>query len=108
MWAILRNRGVGGVKFRRQVWIGRFVVDFVCLERKLVIEVDGDSHAGREAEDTSRTAWLESEGFRVLRFNNDDVMHNLDGCASIIEQALTLPPGDAGRAPPSPLQGEGS
>ena len=107
LWQAIRNRKVADAKFRKQTWLGPFLVDFFCAEARLVIEVDGDTHAHQQDYDARRTAWIEREGFRVIRFSNDDVMRNLDGVVSAIEQALTLPPGSAGRAPPSPLQGEG-
>ncbi|HEX7656969.1 MAG TPA: endonuclease domain-containing protein [Sphingomonas sp.] len=107
LWQAIRNRKVADAKFRKQTWLGPFLVDFFCAEARLVIEVDGDTHAHQQDYDARRTAWIEREGFRVIRFSNDDVMRNLDGVVSAIEQALTLPPGSAGRAHPSPLQGEG-
>ena len=76
LWRHLRQRHVAGRKFRRQHPIGRYVLDFVCLETKLVIELDGGQHADREAEDQGRTAWLEARGYRVLRFWNTEVFEN--------------------------------
>ena len=70
LWRILRSRQLEGFKFRRQHSIGRYVVDFVCLERKVVIEVDGGHHAERFEADSERTKYLESEGFRVIRLWN--------------------------------------
>ena len=67
MWRILRNRQLAGFKFRRQQPLGRFIVDFVCFSHRLIIEIDGSQHADNAA-DAQRTAWLEREGFRVLRF----------------------------------------
>ena len=68
LWAALRLRQIEGYKFRRQRPIGPYIVDFVCLEKSLVIEVDGGQHEGQLVHDTSRDAWLESQGYRVLRF----------------------------------------
>jgi len=108
LWSALRNRQIGGAKFRKQVWLGPYLVDFYCAAAKLAVEVDGDTHAHQQDYDEQRTAWLASEGFRVIRFSNDDVMRNVNGVAGAIELALTLPLDCAERGPPSPLQGEGS
>jgi very-short-patch-repair endonuclease len=81
LWEALRGRRLGGFKFIRQVSIGPYYADFVCRERKLVIEVDGASHS-TEAElqgDEIRTAYLASLGYRVHRAWNDDIYRNLDG-----------------------------
>jgi very-short-patch-repair endonuclease len=107
LWAALRNRQVADAKFRKQVWLGRYLIDFFCADAKLAIEVDGDSHAHQQDYDEQRTAWLSSEGFRVIRFSNDEVMRNLDGVVLAVQQSLTLPLGCAERAPPSPQEGEG-
>lgn len=81
LWTILRNRQLDGYKFRRQKPIGRFIVDFFCDDAKLVIEIDGDTHAGREGYDINRTKWLENEGYQVIRFKNDDILTNLENVA---------------------------
>ncbi|MHC1784413.1 MAG: endonuclease domain-containing protein [Anaerolineaceae bacterium] len=80
LWQELRDSQLKGMKFRRQSPIGRFIVDFYCAEKKLVIEVDGDTHCTPEqmAYDAARTAWLEEQGMRVARITNIDVMENLD------------------------------
>lgn len=96
LWSRLRNRRLGGYKFRRQHPIGRYVVDFVCIEQRLVIEVDGGQHAAEGAEDARRTAWLETRGFRVLRFWNNEVLANLKAVLTAIELACPLPPGGRG------------
>ncbi|CAN5340171.1 hypothetical protein BH10PSE2_BH10PSE2_18850 [soil metagenome] len=72
LWAILRNRRLEGLKFRRQQVIGRFIADFVCLRHRLIVEADGPQHDDR-IEDVERDAWLRSEGFRVLRFPNSQI-----------------------------------
>ena len=82
LWQYLRKRQLG-VKFRRQAPIGRYIVDFVCFEVKLVIEVDGAHHANNP-NDKVRDAWLASQGFRVLRFWNHEVLHNAEGVVSVI------------------------
>ena len=86
LWSRLRAHRLDGRKFRRQHATGRYIVDFVCLGSHLVIEVDGDSHGddAAEARDRVRTAWLQSQGFRVLRFWNYDVLTNIDGVVETI------------------------
>lgn len=78
LWERVRNRQLAGLKFRRQVTFGCFVVDFYCPERRLVVEVDGPIHAQQQAEDAARTAYLEGVGLRVLRVANDDVFAHID------------------------------
>ena len=87
-WAALRRRALDGHRFRRQHPIGSYFVDFVCLERKLVIELDGGQHAVQEEYDRTRTARIEADGFTVLRFWNNDVLGNIDGCLETIRRAL--------------------
>jgi very-short-patch-repair endonuclease len=72
LWAILRDRRLEGLKFRRQVVIGRYVADFVCLRHRLIVEADGPLHDER-AEDAARDDWLRGQGFRVLRFANQQI-----------------------------------
>ena len=107
LWSVLRNRQLEGAKFRRQQPICPFIVDFVCQERRLIIEADGGQHAGNGA-DERRTAFLESKGYRVLRFWNNDILSNLDGVAQVIAIALSTPhPAQAAPESPSPSRGEG-
>jgi very-short-patch-repair endonuclease len=73
LWRVLRGGRVGGFKFRRQEQIGPYIVDFVCYERRLVIELDGSQHA-ENRRDERRDAWLRSRGFEVMRFWNNDVL----------------------------------
>lgn len=73
LWRKLRSRNLRGLKFRRQHPIGPYIVDFYCAEQGLVVEVDGDSHIGREREDRLRTRRLEGAGYRVIRFDNRQV-----------------------------------
>ncbi len=93
LWQILRNRQLAGLKFRRQVWIGPYIVDFLCAEIAVVIEIDGDTHASADAQayDKRRTALLEAEGYRICRFGNDDVMTNIDGVAAAIVARANAP-----------------
>lgn len=79
LWLQLRATRFGSVKFRRQKVIGRYIVDFAANDPKLVIELDGDTHALQESYDRRRTRFLESVGYRVVRYSNVDVMQNLDG-----------------------------
>ena len=78
LWNVIRANRIG-VKFQRQVVLPPFVADFAARSERLVIELDGDTHAGQEAYDFARTAALQKRGYRVLRFTNSDVMGNLDG-----------------------------
>jgi very-short-patch-repair endonuclease len=107
LWSALRGRRLVGAKFRRQVWLGRYVADFYCAEARLAVEADGGQHDEQRDYDAQRDAWLRQEGFRVVRFWNNDVLTNLDGVLASIAQALTLPPSSGRRAPPSPQVGEG-
>ena len=88
LWSILRNRAFQNLKFRRQQALGPYVVDFVCFEERLILEVDGGQHANEAAKDAKRTKWLEEQGFRVLRFWNNDVLENSEGVAQTIAAAL--------------------
>ncbi|MEA2779450.1 MAG: hypothetical protein QOK29_994 [Rhodospirillaceae bacterium] len=84
LWSKLRRRQLDGFRFRRQVPLGPYFVDFLCIEERLIIEVDGGQHAVEQAADAKRTAWLEGEGFRVVRFWNNDVLANADGVIEIM------------------------
>lgn len=75
LWQLVRNRKIGGAKFRRQYAIERFIVDFCCLEAHLIIEVDGEVHQYTVQEDAVRQAFLESQGYTVLRFVNEAVLN---------------------------------
>jgi very-short-patch-repair endonuclease len=107
LWLHLRRGQMQGHSFRRQVPIGRYVVDFVCLKARLVIEVDGDPHAFALEKDTTRTAWLEEQGFRVLRFWNHEVLHATEGVLETVLCALRGYVSPAGPPPYPPLTGEG-
>ena len=84
LWYLLRARRFASAKFRRQHPIGPFVADFVCVAQRLIIEADGGHHA-ESANDLSRTDWLEGQGWRVLRFWNDDILHRQ---AMVLEEIL--------------------
>jgi very-short-patch-repair endonuclease len=88
LWARLRDRQLCGAKFRRQHPMGPFITDFCCVERGLVVELDGGQHAEQSAADQARTDFLESRGYRVLRFWNNDVLTNLEGVVERISAAL--------------------
>lgn len=88
LWARLRRRQLDGCQFRRQAPIGPSIVDFVCFARRLVVEVDGGQHAIHQEGDAKRTAWLESQGFEVLRFWNNDVLANTDAVLGALLNAL--------------------
>jgi very-short-patch-repair endonuclease len=85
LWFQLRGRRLRGLKFKRQVPIDRFVVDFCCADAHLIIELDGGQHAIRVEEDANRTKILEAMGYLVLRFWNNDVLQNTDG---VLEEIL--------------------
>lgn len=89
LWQVLRLKSFG-VKFRRQAVMGEYIVDFVCFERKLVVEVDGGQHADN-SQDNKRDQWLKEQGFDVLRFWNNEVLGNLDGVFQKIEEHLESP-----------------
>jgi very-short-patch-repair endonuclease len=93
LWSRLRRKQLDGHRFRRQVPIRSYVADFACFDPKLIFEVDGGQHAESKT-DTIRTAFLEREGFRVLRFWNNEVLQNTDGVIDVIRAAL------AGAPPP--------
>ncbi len=90
LWAILRGRRLQGCKFRRQHPFGLFILDFACIQHHLVIEADGGQHAESE-KDQRRTAWLESRGWRVIRFWNNDILGNPEGVADTILRAIRRP-----------------
>ncbi len=88
LWKHLRMRQIEGHKFRRQQSLGRYIVDFVCPEKKLIIELDGGQHSELVASDSVRTAWLEAQGFRVLRFWNHQVLADIEAVKEAIREAL--------------------
>jgi very-short-patch-repair endonuclease len=88
LWSHLRGKRLSGVKFTRQVLIGPYIADFAARAAKLVIEVDGATHGHQVAYDESRTAFLEGEGWCVLRFTNAEVLHNMEGVLAVIMEKL--------------------
>lgn len=88
LWQYIRNRQLSGTRFNRQVPIGPFICDFVARTPKLIVELDGGPHSVRTAEDKRRTQFLESRGYRVLRFWNNDVLENAQGVLQLIQQTL--------------------
>jgi len=100
LWARLRSRAIDGFKFVRQEPIGRYVVDFVCRERRLIVEVDGGQHVDSER-DIVRDRWLHEHNYRILRFWNNDVLRNMEGVLEVIAGAL------GAETPPHPVVAKG-
>ena len=100
IWRQLRAHRFARHKFKRQQPIGNYILDFVCFEAKVIVEVDGGQH-NRSSADKERDAWLESQGFIVLRFWNNDVMRNLEGVLmrilEVIAPSPSVPPPRGGR-----------
>jgi len=94
LWLGLRNRRFTGFKFRRQHPIGEFIADFACIEYKLIVEADGGQHA-ESVYDQNRTSWLESKGWRILRFWNNDILENTNGVLEAICEFLQSEPSPA-------------
>ena len=89
LWQYLRGRQLDGAYFRKQAPVGRFILDFLCTKARLVVEVDGDSHADSIDYDAERTRWLsEQKDYRVVRFTNAEVLHSLDAVVEKIREAL--------------------
>ena len=91
LWSVLRRRQVSGYRFRRQAPIGPYIVDFVCYDNRLVIEVDGGQHMEQADYDAERTAWLKAQGFRVVRFWNNQVLEEMDAVREAIFMAASPP-----------------
>jgi len=100
-WSRVRAHRLSGFKFKRQQPIGPYIVDFFCSDANLIVELDGGQHA-TDADDSIRDAWLNGEGYRVLRFWNNDVLTNVDGVIETVMKYLTPSP------QPSPIKGEGA
>ncbi|MDD2901058.1 MAG: endonuclease domain-containing protein [Syntrophales bacterium] len=100
LWYHLRDRQLGGWKFRRQHPVGPFIVDFICLEKKVVIELDGGQHGENEEVDARRTAYLNKMGYHVLRFWNHEVLQETDAIMDTIFDTLEDLPPHPGPLPP--------
>ena len=100
LWSRLRKSQLGGLKFSRQMPLAGYIVDFVCRERKLIVELDGSQHVDAAEYDARRTARLEQAGYRVLRFWNNDLSQNLAG---VLDAILTAALAERSGPPPSPL-----
>lgn len=103
MWLALRADRFEGQQFTRQTVVAPYIVDFASKSGKLVIEIDGDTHTAEDRYDARRTEFLESMGYRVIRFANHDVLSNMEGVLSAVSEALRAPP-----LPNPPPQGGGS
>ncbi|MDD4964231.1 MAG: endonuclease domain-containing protein [Gallionella sp.] len=88
LWQHLRMRQVRGGKFRRQHPVGRYILDFACLEKQVAVELDSSQHIESSAKDEVRTAWLVAQGWQVLRFWNNEIFLNVDGVLACIDVAL--------------------
>jgi adenine-specific DNA-methyltransferase len=100
LWRHLRDRQLGGWKFRRQHPVGPFIVDFVCLEKKVVIEVDGGQHAENEELDLRRSAYLEKLGYHILRFWNNEVLQETEAVLTTIFASIEDAPPHPSPLPP--------
>ncbi len=89
LWHHLRDRRFGGHKFRRQHLVGPFIVDFVCPEKKLIIEVDGGQHDTNRSSDERRSFFLKNMGYQILRFRNNEVLQETDAVLTVILKRLT-------------------
>jgi very-short-patch-repair endonuclease len=92
LWYHLRNRQIEKYKFRRQHPIGKYIVDFICLERFLIIEVDGSQHFEQHVYDKERDQYLNNKGYRVVRFWNNEVLQEMDGVLEEIRRKLLICP----------------
>jgi very-short-patch-repair endonuclease len=103
LWRHLRLKQLLGSKFRRQCPLGSYVVDFICFERKLIVELDGGQHAEQFVYDSDRTAWLEAQGYCVLRFWNNQILNEIESVKEVILHQLSKrtphpsPPPQGGR-----------
>jgi very-short-patch-repair endonuclease len=86
LWRNLRARQLDGAKFRRQVPVGNYIVDFVSFEKKIIIELDGGQHAETTASDAARDAWLQGRGYKVLRFWDNEIFQNTEGVLEVIRR----------------------
>lgn len=103
LWGWLKNRGLG-VKFRRQVPVGPYIVDFLSLEVKLIVEVDGSQHGEERAQerDRERDQFLREEGYEVIHFWGHDILSNMEGCLQHLSEKTEAQRKKLARDPPSP------
>ena len=92
LWSQLRAKQIEGFKFRRQAPIGKYIVDFVCYDQRLIVEVDGGQHSENVDEDKIRDKWLREQGYKVLRFWNNEVLKNMEGVLETIKDSCKYPP----------------
>ena len=106
LWERLRAHRLNGWKFRRQHAMGRYIVDFVCLEARIIVELDGGQHDAQRNYDAARDRWLTEQGFQVIRIWNNAVTQNVAGVAEAILRAVRHPhpvlPPSRGKGPPDP------
>ena len=115
LWSYMRNRQLQSWKFRRQLPIGRFIVDFACTELRIIVEIDGGQHSEQIIYDLNRTKILQSKGYRVVRYWNNEVLENIEGVLEALtltlsqrERELKNSSSQREESPtPSPLRGEG-
>ena len=103
LWKHLRLKQLESYRFRRQFPLGEYIVDFICLEKKLIIEVDGGQHSDLSDYETERNQWLEKQNFQILRFWNNQVLNEIESVVEIILNILTphlYPPPQGGRKLP--------
>ena len=105
LWRRLRLKQIEGQKFRRQAPIGNYIVDFVCFEKRLIVELDGGQHAEQTEYDEARDRWLESQGFRVIRVWNDQVMRETEAVMEMILNTVTTVPPVTPHLDPPPQGG---
>lgn len=110
LWYYLRRKNILDVRFRKQVPIGNYIVDFAAHNPKLIVELDGGQHSEQQAYDAARDTWLQKQGFCILRFWNNDVIENLEGVLERIALKINELRGNAENAPlpTSPLKGGGA
>jgi very-short-patch-repair endonuclease len=114
LWQNLRCRQINGFRFRKQSPMGQYIVDFICHEARLIVEVDGGQHTEAMEYDDQRTRWLESQGYKVQRFWNNEVLEQLetvievimDRCESNRSPLPFLPPQNGGKGPVAPEPAE--
>jgi very-short-patch-repair endonuclease len=92
LWKHLRGKQLENYKFRRQQPIDNYIVDFVCFEKRIVIEVDGGHHSIEIKKDNERNCYLRKQGFKILRFWNNEVMRNINGVMEVIQETLISSP----------------